>query len=85
MVQNCQDALALNRHFHGADLFITVTANFNWPEIRDNLLPGQTSADRPDLVTQVFRAKMREILDDIFKRHILGETVAQVYTIEFQK
>jgi hypothetical protein len=26
MIQNCQDALAINRHFHGADLFITITA-----------------------------------------------------------
>ncbi|TFK17037.1 hypothetical protein FA15DRAFT_546240, partial [Coprinopsis marcescibilis] len=27
MIQNCQDALAINHHFKGADLFITATAN----------------------------------------------------------
>lgn len=42
MVQNCQDALALNCHFHGADIFATVTANPHWCEITENLLPGQT-------------------------------------------
>ena len=29
MIQNCQDALAINRHFHGADLFLTMTADPN--------------------------------------------------------
>jgi len=34
MIQHCQDALAINRYFHGADLFLTMTANPNWPEIK---------------------------------------------------
>jgi hypothetical protein len=50
MIQNLQDALAINRHFGGADLFLTMTADPNWPEIKAELLPGQTAADRPDLV-----------------------------------
>jgi hypothetical protein len=54
MIQNCQDAMAINRHFHGADFFLTMTANPNWPEIKEALLPGQTAADRPDLVVCVF-------------------------------
>ena len=29
MIQHCQDALAINRHFCGADLFLTMTANPN--------------------------------------------------------
>jgi hypothetical protein len=31
--QLCQDALAINSSFGGGDLFITVSANFAWPEI----------------------------------------------------
>jgi hypothetical protein len=85
MIQNCQDALAVNRHFCGADLFITVTANPNWPEITNSLFPGQTSADRPDLISRVFRLKQKGLLDDIFKKHVLGKAVARVFTIEFQK
>ena len=45
MIQNCQDALAINHYYHGADLFLTATANPNWPEIKAELLPGQTASD----------------------------------------
>jgi len=85
MMQCCQDALAINRNFGGADLFLTATANPNWPEIQRELLPGQTATDRPDLVSRVFHLKMKDLLEDIFKNNILGVTVARVYTIEFQK
>ena len=85
MIQNLQDALAINRHFGGADLFLTMTADPNWPEIRAELLPGQTPADRPDLVTRVFRAKMAQMLDDIHTHGVMGKTVARVWVIEFQK
>ena len=29
MIQHCQDALAINRYFHGADFFLTMTTNPN--------------------------------------------------------
>ncbi len=45
MIQNCQDALAINRYHSGADLFITATADPNWPEVKDALPPGQKSSD----------------------------------------
>jgi hypothetical protein len=40
--------MATVRH-HGAkpDLFVTMTCNPNWREIKDNLFPGQTSSDAP--------------------------------------
>ena len=85
MIQHCQDALAINRYYHGADLFLTATANPNWPEIKEALLPGQKSSDRPDLIVRVFHAKMKELLNDIHKNGIMGRTVARVWTIEFQK
>jgi Helitron helicase-like domain at N-terminus len=62
-----------------------MTANPNWPEIQRELLPGQTAADRPDLVARVFKAKMSQLLDDICKHNALGVAVACVWTIEFQK
>ena len=85
MIQHCQDALAINRHFHGADFLLTMTADPNWPEIKEALLPGQTPADRPDLAVRVFHAKVEEMKQDIFKHGYLGQTVARVWTIEFQK
>jgi Helitron helicase-like domain at N-terminus len=71
--------------FGGADFFITRTANPNWPEIKQALLPGQSSSDRPDLVNRVFRLKVQELMDDILKRNVLGRAVAFVWTTEFQK
>ena len=85
MIQNCQDALAINHHFKGADFLLTMTANPNWPEIKAALLPGQSSADRPDLVNRVFRLKVQELMDDIYKQGVLGRAVAHVWTTEFQK
>ena len=85
MIQYCQDSLAINRHFHGADLFITMTANPNWPEIQAALLPGETASDRPDLVCRVFMAKVAEFITDITKNQIFGIVLAYLYTIEFQK
>ena len=45
MIQNCQDALAINRYHGGADLFITATADPNWQEVHDALPPGQQPSD----------------------------------------
>jgi hypothetical protein len=43
-----------HKHNPVTDLFMTVTADSNWLEIQAELLPGQTAADRPDLVSRVF-------------------------------
>jgi hypothetical protein len=85
MIQSCQDALAINRYYHGADLFLTATANPKWPEIQEVLLPGQSASDRPDLSCRVFHLKMVQLIKDICEHGIMGRTVARVWTIEFQK
>src|ERR1700761_2449104 len=84
MYQLFQDSMAIHRQYQHADVFITMTANPNWKEIQDALLPGQTANDRPDLVSRVFELKKRALLDDI-KQGVLGKHVAHVYTVEFQK
>jgi len=78
-----QDAMAIARFFKHIDLFITMTANPNWAEITCELLPGQTSYDRPDIVARVFKLKREELLDDIYNNQIFGRAVAYVYVIEF--
>ena len=62
-----------------------MTADPNWPEIKDALLPGQSASDRPDSAVRAFHAKVEEIKRDLFKCDYLGKTVAHVYTIKFQK
>ena len=64
---------------------ITMTCNPEWIEIQQELHPGQTPQDRPDLVTRVFRAKLQNLKDEIFKKEIFGIFVAHVFVVEFQK
>ena len=65
------------------DLFITFTCNPKWREITENLYPGQIANDRPDLVTQVFKLKLNNLLNDIYKQVVLGKVVIHVQVIEF--
>ena len=39
--------------------FATMTTNPKWREIVDNIFPGQTAADRPDIVSRVFSEKQK--------------------------
>jgi hypothetical protein len=57
MVQCFQDAMLLVQKFENPDLFITMTCNSGWDEIRNELLPRQIAQDRPDLLTKVFKSK----------------------------
>jgi hypothetical protein len=50
MLQQFQDAMTISRNTSSPDLFLTMTANTKWREIQEALEPGQTAADRPDLV-----------------------------------
>ena len=80
-----QDAMAIVGKKGKADLFITMTANPKWKEVQEALLPGQIAADRPDVVARVFRLRLRELMDDLLKKNVLGCTVAHMWVTEFQK
>ncbi|QRV79981.1 ATP-dependent DNA helicase PIF1 [Ceratobasidium sp. AG-Ba] len=80
-----QDAMAIARYLGPPQFFVTMTANPNWPELKNALLPGQSPADRSDLAVRVFELKRRALLHDISKNHVLGRCIAHVFTIEFQK
>jgi len=77
--------MSICHHCGKPDLFITFTCNPNWPEILEALESGQTPSDRPDIVARVFNEKLKALLDDLIKHKIFGDTLAHVYTIEFQK
>jgi len=55
MHERQQDTMAYVRKYGHPDLFITMTCNPNWPEIQNNLWPGQKC---PELVPRVFRLKL---------------------------
>ncbi|XP_073144594.1 uncharacterized protein [Henckelia pumila] len=79
------DAMALVRKFGKPDLFITMTCNPEWKEIKDNLKGNQRAQDRPDLTSRVFRAKVQNLKKEITQKSLFGEVCAYVYVVEFQK
>ena len=85
MYQLFQDSMAICRYYGHPDLFITFTANPQWKEVKDALLPGQDYTDRPDLVARVFQLKKEAFLRDLTVEGVVGKVVAHVHTIEFQK
>jgi hypothetical protein len=85
MNQCYQDAMAIARHYHSFDLFITFTSNRHCEDITSELLPGQTPANRPDLVVQVSNMYKDTLLDDIANKNVFGHTHTHVHSIEFQK
>ncbi|KAH7653509.1 DNA helicase protein [Dioscorea alata] len=87
MFEKYQDAMAICRFFGYPKLFITFTCNPRWSEITDTLssILGQRPEDRPDIISWVFRIKVRHLMDDLIKNHHFGPVKAVVYTVEFQK
>ncbi|XP_019086315.1 PREDICTED: uncharacterized protein LOC104720511 [Camelina sativa] len=75
MAQNYQDAMAICRTFGNPDLFITMTANPNWEEIKEhlqccgNFMPN----DRPDLESLVFKMKLEALVADLWDGDFFGE------------
>jgi len=85
MQKNLQDALGLLRLFGSSDLFITFTANPNWHEVWEALLPGQQPFDRPDIIARVFHLKFNSLLKDIMQNQFFGKALGYVYTVGYQK
>ncbi|XP_029143308.1 uncharacterized protein [Arachis hypogaea] len=86
MFNNCQDAMAICKHYGYPDLFLTITCNPNWPEFqRYTRREGIPIADRPDISCRVFHAKLKCLLTDLKGGTFFGPLNAGMYTIEFQK
>ncbi|XP_056685772.1 uncharacterized protein [Spinacia oleracea] len=89
-IQNYHDALAICKWVGPPDLFITMTCNPRWPEVREflSLIPGQKPEDRPDIIAQVFKIKLDEQMDITLKYTCYSNIMyhlAAIYIIEFQK
>ncbi|KAK9688716.1 hypothetical protein RND81_09G006000 [Saponaria officinalis] len=79
------NAMDLVQRYGKPNLFVTMTCNVNWPEIKEQLAPGEEAQNRPDLVSRVFRAKLLVLKKKIIEEHVFGEVSAFVYVVEFQK
>ena len=78
------DALELARRRGPPTYFITLTCNPYWPEIVDSLHPGQTAADRPDLVVRVFHARLEKMMA-FLKHDFCGDRRYVIRVIEYQR
>jgi len=85
MLQHYQDAMAIVRKYGKPNIFITITCNPNWREIKENLLPNQQPSDRPDICARVFNIKKDYLIDIIVRQKYFGDVLAYVYVIEFKK
>ncbi len=65
--------------------FVTMTTNPKWAEIQENLLPGQTAINRPDIVSRVFALKLKQLLHDLDVGKFFGAIDAMVHVVEYQK
>ncbi|KHN42445.1 hypothetical protein glysoja_033913, partial [Glycine soja] len=71
------DGMAICSHVGFPNLFITLTCNPNWPKIHRLLnLLNLKAADRPDIISRVFKLKYEQMLMDLTKNHMLGKVIA---------
>ena len=77
--------MAIVCYFRKVDIFLTMTTNPQWKDIDNELLPGQTAYDCPDLVACIFEMKKDALIDYVYKHGIFRRAVAYVYTIKIQK
>jgi hypothetical protein len=63
--------MTLVQRFGKPDYFITMTCNLYWDEVTNELFPGQTPQDRPELVAKVYRAKLQNLHDLLIKKKTL--------------
>ena len=61
-----------------------MTANPKWPEIERELLPGQTAADRPDLIAQVFQLKKKALIKAIVRMAYLDLALLMSMPLNFK-
>ena len=66
MSEKYQDAMAICRWYGNPNLFITVTANPNWVELKNHLQAygGDSANSRPDLECRLFKIKLDEMMAD---------------------
>ena len=84
MYSHYQDALSIVRVHGSFSFFVTITCHASHSDILSNIFPGQSAANRPDIMSRVFKLQMKEFLDDLFHKNVLGTAIAWVYNFEQQ-
>lgn len=87
LVEKYHDAMAICRVYENPDLFITMTENPNWREIKEHLekYGGDFPNDRPDIECRVFKMKLDHLFKDFKNGTFFRPYTAALHRIEFQK
>ncbi|KAK1943070.1 hypothetical protein P3T76_005707 [Phytophthora citrophthora] len=80
MYQCFLDIMAIVREMGALNLFITMTCNSNWHEIKENCRPGEKTSDRPDILAHVFMQKLKTLNKDL-DEGLLGIVAARVHVV----
>ena len=67
MKKRHMDAMGIVHTYGKPDILLTMTCNPKWEEITNELMPGQTAQDRPDIVARVFYGKLEAMKDMLFR------------------
>jgi hypothetical protein len=86
MTALARNALILVSEFGCPHVFITLTCNPKWPEIRSQLLTGQTAFDHPDVTSAVFKSCFDQMKTNIRDGKYFGsrELTYHFHVIEYQ-
>ncbi|XP_058189254.1 uncharacterized protein LOC131306843 [Rhododendron vialii] len=79
------DAMTLVQRYGKPDLFLTMTCNPNWLEIRAELKQHEEVQNRPDLLSRIFRSKFHYLCKEVVKKELFGPVAAYTFATEFQK
>lgn len=60
------------------DLFVIFICSPTWAEIKEHLLLGQSSKDHHDITTQVFKQKLKSLINFIIKHRVQRNTLRDV-------
>jgi hypothetical protein len=80
------NALTIVTELGQPDVFITGTTNPLWSEIQERLFPGQSAYDRPDVVSEVFHARLEALLHNLRSGKYFSnrKIVYDIRVIEYQ-
>jgi len=68
MLRRYMDGMTIVQCYGKPDIFFTITCNPNWPEIKQELQMNDEVQNRPDLIVRIFRAKLEELKQDLYKK-----------------
>ncbi|XP_024963674.1 uncharacterized protein LOC112503936 [Cynara cardunculus var. scolymus] len=78
MMQNYLDAMSLCKWYGYSDLFLTMTCNPKWPEVRRFVKDiGLNPEDRPDILCRLFKIKLDALIRELKENEFFGKIQAE--------